>query len=167
METWKCCQCINYWLSFQTFNELLQCEAIVAFYHSVWMQNGCFVSQFLNWFLKSLISSLKNQDIYKRRRTTWIVLVWSEHLKLHPFWLLIGWQKNCRIQAFSEVGVCVNFWEAKKVHNWDFLRICGVQQLASFLFLFPWENFFGGNPNEKLAQMTTFFEELGLDPSKQ
>ena len=54
---------------------------------------------------------------YKPRRSTWIILAWSEHLKLHPCWLLIGWQKNCRNQPFSEGWDCPNFRVAKKCRN--------------------------------------------------
>ena len=128
---------------------------------------------------------------YKRRGITWILLTWSEHLKLHPCWLLIGWQKNCRNQAFSEGCIWVNFWLAKKCKSQTLsegqgiVSIFGLQKKCTIetfwecmgfisrilsFFCSPGTTFLegkGGNPTEKLAQMTTFFEEVGLDPSKQ
>ena len=68
------------------------------------------------------------QKTYKRRRTTWILLVWSEHLKLHPFWLLIGWPKNCRNQTFSEMWIVSIFGKQKKCIIETFWECCGVQQ---------------------------------------
>ena len=130
-------------------------------------------------------------SLYKRRRTTWILLAWSVHLKLHPCWLLIGWLKNCIIQAFSEGLVLVNFWVAKKCKNQTLsegqgiVSIFGLQKKCTIetfwecvgfisrilsFFCSPGTTFLegkGGNPSQKLAQTTTFFEEVGLDPSKQ
>ena len=90
---------------------------------------------------------------YKRRRTTWILLAWSEHLKLHPCWLLIGWQKNCRNQAFSEGWICVNFWVAKKCKNQTLsegqgiVSIFGLQKSAQLrLFENAWGSSVGFSP---------------------
>ena len=127
--------------------------------------NNCKISKSCYFtFLYSLAMIQKKG--YKRRRTTWILLVWSEHLKLHPFWLLIGWPKNCRNQTFSEVWIVSIFGKQKKCIIETFWESVGFSSWLLSFFCSPGKTF-GGNPNEKLAQMTTFFEEVGLDPSKQ
>ena len=84
---------------------------------------------------------------------------------------IFGLQKSAKTKHFQkDRGLCQFFGCEKSAQLRLFENAWGSSVGFSPFFCSPGTTFLegkGGNPTEKLAQMTTFFEEVGLDPSKQ